>query len=129
MRKFLLLFLLPASQAFSQTTYRLELVAEGNFGTPNGDVFVRNTTITPATTSTGMYQTANSAAGFDVLQDFVIAGNKAVFAEKPSGAGRIAIVDYPSMNLVQTFAQAPQTLGVASSTKVYACYAQGGIVS
>ncbi|AEA44717.1 T9SS type A sorting domain-containing protein [Fluviicola taffensis] len=113
----------------AQTTFRLELIAEGNFGSTNGDVFVRNTMVNPATTSAGMYQTANSTIGFNVLQDYVIAGNKAILAEKPNGAGRIAIVNYPSMTLVQTFAQAPQNLGVASPTKAYACYAQGGVVS
>jgi hypothetical protein len=114
----------------AQTTFRLELIAEGNFGTPNADIFVRNTTVNPAANSAGMYQTANSVAtGFDVLQDYVIAGNKAVIGEKPNGAGRITIVNYPAMTEIHTFAQAPQTLGVASATKVYACYAQGGVVA
>lgn len=127
--KLVLGFLILTTTLQAQTTYRLELIAEGNFGSTNGDVFVRNTAVTPATNSTGMYQSANGTAGFNVLQDYVIAGNKAVIAEKPSGAGRITIVNYPSMTEIQTFPFATQNLGVASSTKVYACYAQGGIVS
>lgn len=129
MRLLACLLILTTTALNAQTTFRLELIAEGNFGSTNGDVFLRNTSVNPAVTSTGLYQAANATTGFNVLQDYVIAGNKAVFAEKPSGAGRIAIVDYPSMTLVQTFAQAPQNLGVASATKVYACYAQGGVVS
>jgi hypothetical protein len=122
-------FLILTTTLQAQTTFRLELIAEGNFGSPTGDVFVRNTTLLPATTSTGTYQTANSSTGFDVLQDYVIAGNKAILAEKPSGAGRITIVNYPAMTEIHTFAQSAQTLGVASATKAYACYPQGGIVS
>lgn len=124
-----LFYLILTTTLQAQTTFRLELIAEGNFGTPNADVFVRNTTFAPAITSGGTYQAANNSAGFDVLQDYVIAGNKAVLAEKPVGAGRITIVNYPSMTEIHTFAQAPQTLGVASANKVYACYAQGGVVS
>lgn len=127
--KLVLGFLILTTTLQAQTTYRLELIGEGNFGSTNGDIFVRNTTVTPATNSTGMYQAANGTAGFNVLQDYVIAGNKAVIAEKPNGAGRITIVNYPSMTEVQTFPFAPQNLGVASPTKAYACYAQGGIVS
>lgn len=114
----------------AQTTFRLELIAEGNFGTPNADIFVRNTTVNPATSSAGMYQTANGVStGYDVLQDYVIAGNKAIIGEKPSGAGRITIVNYPAMTEIHTFAQSVQTLGVASGTKAYACYPQGGTVA
>lgn len=114
----------------AQTTFRLELIAEGNFGTPNADIFVRNTTVNPATSSAGMYQTANGVStGYDVLQDYVIAGNKVIIGEKPSGAGRITIVNYPAMTEIHTFAQSVQTLGVASGTKAYACYPQGGTVA
>lgn len=127
--KLVLGFLILTTTLQAQTTFRLELIAEGNYGSTNGDIFVRNTTVSPATNSTGMYQSANGTAGFNVLQDYVIAGNKAVLGEKPNGAGRITIVNYPSMTEIQTFPHAPQTLGVASATKAYACYAQGGIVS
>jgi hypothetical protein len=122
--------ILTASTLQAQTTFRLELIAEGNFGTPNADIFVRNTTVNPATNSAGMYQTANGVTnGYDVLQDYVIAGNKAILGEKPSGAGRITIVNYPAMTEIHTFAQSAQTLGVASETKAYACYPQGGTVA
>lgn len=127
--KLVLGFLILTTSLHAQTTFRLELIAEGNYGTPNGDIFVRNTTVSPATTSTGTYQSANGTTGFDVLQDYVIAGNKAILAEKPTGAGRITIVNYPSMTEIHTFAQSAQTLGVASATKAYACYPQGGTVS
>ncbi|WP_300664777.1 T9SS type A sorting domain-containing protein [Fluviicola sp.] len=127
--KLVLGFLILTTTLQAQTTFRLELIAEGNFGSTNGDVFVRNTTVSPATNSTGLYQSANNTSGFNVLQDYVIAGNKAILAEKPNGAGRITIVNYPSMTEIHTFPNAPQTLGVASATKAYACYAQGGVVS
>ncbi|MNJ85628.1 hypothetical protein D3C87_31030 [compost metagenome] len=127
--KLVLGFLILTTTLQAQTTFRLELIAEGNYGSTNGDIFVRNTTFSPATNSTGRYQAANGTAGFNVLQDYVIAGNKAILAEKPNGAGRITIVNYPSMTEIHTFPHAPQTLGVASATKAYACYAQGGVVS
>lgn len=38
---------LLAVTTFGQITYELEIVAEGNFGSPTGDVFVRNTTVSP----------------------------------------------------------------------------------
>lgn len=130
MRLLACLLILTATTLTAQTTFRLELIAEGNFGTPNADIFVRNTTVSPATNSAGMYQTANGVStGYDVLQDYVIAGNKAIIGEKPSGAGRITIVNYPAMTEIHTFAQSVQTLGVASGTKAYACYPQGGTVA
>ena len=57
----LLFYLILTTSLTAQTTFRLELIAEGNFGTPNADIFVRNTTVNPATTSAGMYQTANAS--------------------------------------------------------------------
>lgn len=130
MRLLACLLILTTTALNAQTTFRLELIAEGNFGTPNADIFVRNTTVNPATNSAGMYQTANGvSAGYDVLQDYVIAGNKAIIGEKPSGAGRITIVNYPSMTEIHTFSQSVQVLGVASETKAYACYPQGGTVA
>lgn len=110
-----------ALSSFAQTTFTLDLVAEGNFGSTNGDVFRRNTTVTPSTTSTGVYQGANSSSGFNVLQDFVVFGDKAIIAEKPAGVGRVVIADYPSLNEVHTFntSDAPQTLKFVSATKAY----------
>lgn len=116
-----LLALLGTQCLLAQTThYELKTIAEGNFGTPNGDVFSVTVTPTSTTQSTGQYQAANSTTGFDVLQDFEIAGNKAVFLSKSSGY-RIVVANYPSMTHVATFSNqgAPQTIGKASNTKVY----------
>lgn len=108
--------------AMAQTThYELKVIAEGNFGTPNGDVFSVTVTPTSTTQSTGLYQAANSGStGFDVLQDFQIAGNKAVLLSKSAGF-RIVVANYPSLTHVATFTNqgAPQTLVKASNTKVY----------
>lgn len=116
-----LFFVLFSALTFGQTFYNLELAAEGNFGTPNADVFNVTNTTNPTTTSSGLYQTANSTTGFDVLQDYGVYGNKALLIEKPSGPGRIVIVDYPAFTEVHTFAtsEAPQTLVMASQTKGY----------
>ncbi|MCT4664197.1 MAG: T9SS type A sorting domain-containing protein [Flavobacteriales bacterium] len=112
---------LMVATSFAQTTFTLDLIAEGNFGTTNGDVFRRNTTVSPPTTSSGVYQTANSTTGFNVLQDFVVLGNKAIIAEKPGSNCRVVIADYPSLNEVHTFttSNAPQTLKFVSPTKAY----------
>jgi|GEM_PF-780104 len=105
---------------YCQTTFHLQLVAEGNFGTPNGDVFIRNTTVTPATSSTGIYQQTNSSTGLDVFQDYAIAGNKAILLSKGTSFS-VRIASYPSLAHVQTFTGvgAPQTIAVASPAKAY----------
>jgi len=107
--------------AMAQTSFTLDVVAEGNYGTTNGDVFRRSTTGATPTTSTGLYQAANSTSGFNVLQDFVVNGNKAIIAEKPSGTGRVVIASYPSLAHIITFStsHAPQTIEFASTTKAY----------
>src|SRR5690554_4670376 len=116
-----LLFIVFSAFTYAQTYYDLEIVAEGNFGTTNGDVFKVTNSSNQTSTSPGLYQTANASAGFDVLQDFGVFGNKALLIEKPSGPGRIVIVDYPAFTEVHTFAtsDAPQTLVMASQTKAY----------
>ncbi|MGB0870486.1 MAG: T9SS type A sorting domain-containing protein [Flavobacteriales bacterium] len=124
MKKQFITFLMSCAlgfTAFAQTTFTLDVIAEGNFGTDNADVFRRNTTVSPATTSGGVYQAANSTTGFDVLQDFVVLGDKAIFAEKPAGVGRVVIADYPSLTEVHTFltSDAPQGLKFVSPTKAY----------
>lgn len=107
----------------AQITFSLDVVAEGNFGSTTGDVFRRNTTVNPATTSDGLYQLANSSTGFDVLQDFEVAGSKALLISKPGNpAGyKVVIADYPSLLHVATFSLtgAPQTIEVASNSKAY----------
>jgi hypothetical protein len=114
-------FLLISWIGFSQKTFKLEVIAEGSFGTANGDVFRVNTTVNPATTSTGIFQAANASAGMDVLQDYAFSGNKALLVEKPSGIGRVIIASYPDLTTIHTFStsNAPQTLAFASPTKAY----------
>jgi len=123
MKKLLINLVLCASSLVSlaQTTFTLDVVAEGNFGTPNADVFRRNTTGGVPSTSGGIYQATNSSTGFDVLQDFVVRGNKAIIAEKPSGNGRVVITTYPSLAEIHTFSvsTAPETLLFVSDTKAY----------
>lgn len=114
-------------------TFDLYVVAEGNFGSPNADVFkVSRINATTTNTSNGLYQTANSTIGFDVLQDFDIIGNKAVFACKP-GAGnpiKLAVASYPSFDSVVTFTTTGgfQCLGKASDTKAYLSTATGNTI-
>ncbi|HTO36916.1 MAG TPA: T9SS type A sorting domain-containing protein [Brumimicrobium sp.] len=117
----LLTFIIFATISFAQTTFKLEVAAEGNFGTPTGDIFRIDTTVDPATNSSSVYQTTNNTTGFDVLQDFKSFGNRALIAEKPAGMGRIVITDYPALNELHTFevSNAPQTLILASTTKGY----------
>lgn len=117
-----LLALIGTQCLLAQTTnYELKVIAEGNFGTPNGDVFSVTVTPTSTTQSTALYQAANSGStGFDVLQDFQIAGNKAILLSKSAGF-RIVIADYPSFTHVATFTNvgSPQTIAKASNTKAY----------
>src|SRR5215217_1981990 len=102
--------------AQTSRTFELYAVAEGNFWTLNGDIFkvikVNDTTIT---VSAPLYQTANStAAGFDVIQDFEIHGNKAVWGTK-SANSRIVIANFPGFDSVRTFAPGgSQCLSIAS---------------
>lgn len=123
MKKLLINLVLCVSSLVSiaQTTFTLDVVAEGNFGTPNADVFRRNTTGGVSITSGGIYQATNSSAGFDVLQDFVVRDNKAIIAEKPSGDGRVVITTYPSLAEIHTFSvsAAPEALLFVSDTKAY----------
>lgn len=109
--------------------FALYAVAEGNFGTPNGDVFkVSRGNDTAITVTSPLYQTANGGAGFDVLQDFEIAGNKAVFTSK-SSRSKIAIANFPSFDSVRTFnITGGQCMGKASAAKVYVSYATGSTI-
>ncbi|MDD2982604.1 MAG: T9SS type A sorting domain-containing protein [Crocinitomicaceae bacterium] len=114
-------FLLISWIGFSQKTFKLDVAAEGNFGSTNADVFRINTTVSPATTIAGVYQATNNTAGLNVLQDFGYCGNKALMIEKPSGVGRVIITSYPDLTALHTFptSNAPQTLAMASATKGY----------
>lgn len=114
------LFLFTKLNAQTQT-YTLTAIAEGNFGTPNGDAFRVQLTPTGSVVSGALYQTANTTTGFDVLQDFEIAGNKAILLSKGASSYRIVIAAYPSFNHLITFTNigAPQCVGKASNTKAY----------
>lgn len=125
----LLLFIAGSINSFTQTTYRLELIAEGNFGQTNGDVFVRNTTVTPAQNSAPLYQSVNSAPGLNVLQDFKVTGNKAIMVDKPTGPSTVYVLNYPSMEVIEvlpTGNNGGQTIGVASPTKAYVSFGSPG---
>lgn len=131
MRKTFLSLLLIAGSitSFTQTTYKLELIAEGNFGQTNGDVFVRNTTVTPAQNSGPLYQSVNAVPGLNVLQDFKVAGSKAIMVDKPTGQSTVYVLNYPSMEVVQvlpTGNNGGQTIGVASPTKAYVSFGSPG---
>lgn len=136
MKRFLFsaLVLCSAGLSFAQTkTFDLLVIAEGNFGSPNADVFkVSRTDAVTTTTSAGLYQTANSTIGFDVLQDFGLFGDKAIFACKPGGGNpiKLAIAQYPSFDSVVTFSNTGgiQCLGKASNQKAYVSTATGSLL-
>ena len=125
MKKILLLCVavLGLQTISAQKTYKfeLQLIAEGNFGTPNGDVYtVSNTTGTTITSGPRYHNANTTATGFDVLQDFQIIGDKAVLLSKSSGF-RVVIAEYPSLSHIHTFTGlgAPQTLTDAGENKAY----------
>lgn len=107
MRKLFLLSLTLGLSVFTfaqtQKNYRLTVVAEGNFGTPNGDLFqVEGPAETP-TIIGPMYQNANNlSAGIDVLQDFDHWQTKAMLCGKGGHPTKLAVVHYPSMDTVFT---------------------------
>jgi hypothetical protein len=112
--------------------FDLYVIAEGNFGSPNGDVFkVARTDSATITASAGLYQTANTVSGIDVLQDFGIFGDKAVFCGKGGSSNpvRLAITSFPSFDTLKTFTGGGiQCLGKASNTKGYVSMATGNII-
>jgi hypothetical protein len=135
MKKFLLITaaVCSAQLAIAQfKTFDLYVVAEGNFGTPNGDVFkVSRTDSLTKTASDGLYQTANPSVGIDVLQDFGLFGNKAVFCGKGANSNpvRLAITEFPSFDTIKTFnGGGVQCLGKASNTKAYVSMATGNSI-
>ena len=104
-----------------QKTFELDVVAEGNFGTPNGDVFHLSNATGTVVQQGPMYQNANTGAtGFDVLQDYEVIGNKAVFLSKGVSYS-VVVADYPSFETVHTFTAigAPQTLVTGGTDKAY----------
>lgn len=107
MKKFLLVLvaLVCMQSSFAQQTKRIELlaIAEGNFGSTNGDVFKVSNSTGEMVTEASLYQNANGAnTGFNVLQDFEIVGDKAIFASNASGF-KVVIAAYPSLTEVATF--------------------------
>jgi len=104
-----------------QKTFELTIVAEGNFGTPNGDVFYLSNATGNIVQQGPLYQNANTGAtGFDVLQDYDVIGDKAVFLSKGTSYS-VVVADYPSFEHVQTFTNigAPQTLVTGGENKAY----------
>jgi|GEM_PF-1918983 len=101
----LLVALLGVQFLFAQETKKIELlaVAEGNFGGTNGDVFTVSNASGEMITDGPLFQNANSAStGFNVLQDFEIVGDKAIFVSNASGF-RVVIAEYPSLTAIETF--------------------------
>lgn len=137
MRKLLLLSMALGAGIFSNAqsskNYRLTVVAEGNFGTPNGDLF-RVLRQNQATTVQGpLYQNANSiTSGVDVLQDFDFWNTKAVLCGKGAQPLKFAVVNYPSMDTVFTVTSGLgaglQRCGMVSDHKAYILAANSSAV-
>lgn len=112
-------------------TYDLYVVAEGNFGSPNGDVYhAARINDTTHNYSGGLFQTTNNtSAAIDVLQDYGTFGDKAVLCSKGGASSpyKLAIVAYPSFDSIKTFTglAGVQCLGKASNTKAYLSMATG----
>ncbi len=114
--------------AAQNKTFDLYVVAEGNFGTPNGDVYKASRTDSLTLISSGaLYQTANGTTGIDVLQDFEVFGNKAVLCGKGSNPLKLVITTYPGFDSLKTFTTTGgiQCAGKASNTKGYLSMATG----
>ncbi|WP_118973015.1 T9SS type A sorting domain-containing protein [Taibaiella koreensis] len=123
---------LCCAQALTAQTKNFDLyvIAEGNFGTPNGDVYKVSRTSPASINASGpLYQTANSTVGIDVLQDFEVFGNKAVLCGKGAAPVKLAIAAYPSFDSIKTFTTIGgiQCVGKASDTKGYISPANGGL--
>lgn len=120
------------AQAQSSKNYRLTVVAEGNFGTPNGDVF-RVLRQNQSTTVQGpLYKNANSTTNsIDVLQDFDFWQTKAVICGKGAQPLKFAVVNYPAMDTVFTVTSGLgglQRCGMVSDHKAYILGANASVV-
>jgi len=131
-----LLFLAAAACSFQWAqaqvkNFSLHVVAEGNYGTPNGDVYkVSKTGSSFMATEGPLYQIANATVGIDVLQDFEIFGDKAILCGKGAATTKMAITTFPGFDTIATFNNATfgagiQCLGKASNTKAYVSKATG----
>ncbi len=137
MRKLFLLTIALGAGIFAQAqnnkNYRLTVVAEGNFGTPNGDLF-RVVRQNQATTVQGpLYQNANSiTTGVDVLQDFDYWNTKAIICGKGAQPLKFAVVNYPAMDTVFTVTSGLgaglQRCGMVSDHKAYILGANSSVV-
>lgn len=101
----LLVALLGIQILFAQETKKIELlaIAEGNFGSTNGDVFHLSNDTGSMITEGPLYQNTNGEnTGFNVLQDFEIVGDRAILVSNASGF-RVVIAEYPSLTALETF--------------------------
>lgn len=137
MRKLLLLSITFGAglmcHAQNQKNYRLTVVAEGNFGTPNGDLFQVEREAEATVVNGPLYQNANGlTAGIDVLQDFDHWQTKAVLCGKGAHPTKLAVVNYPAMDTVFTVSSGLgaglQRCGMASDNIAYLFTASGGAV-
>ncbi|RYD97740.1 MAG: T9SS type A sorting domain-containing protein [Sphingobacteriales bacterium] len=112
--------------------YRLTLVAEGNFGTPNGDIYTSSSINGNTSVVQALYQSANSTTGIDVLQDFDFNGDKAILCGKGTQPLKLAVVNYPGMDTVFTVSSGLgagiQRCGMVSPHKAYIFAASGGAI-
>lgn len=112
--------------------YRLTLVAEGNFGTPNGDLYTTSRINGNTSATQALYQGANSTTGIDVLQDFDFNGNKAILCGKGAQPLKLAVVNYPAMDTVFTVSSGLgagiQRCGMVSPHKAYIFAASGNAI-
>lgn len=121
-----------SAQAQHPKNYQLTLVAEGNFGTPNGDIYTNTRHNGITTINNAIYQAANSTAGIDVLQDFDFNGDKAVICGKGAQPLKLAVVNYPGMDTVFTVSSGLgagiQRCGMVSPHKAYIFAASGSTI-
>ncbi len=115
-----------------QKNYRLTLVAEGNFGTPNGDLYTSSRINGNTSVAQALYQGANGTAGIDVLQDFDFNGNKAILCGKGAQPLKLAVVNYPAMDTLFTVSSGLgagiQRCGMVSPHKAYIFAASGNAI-
>lgn len=136
MRKLFLLSMICgitlSAQAQQPKNYRLTLVAEGNFGSTNGDIYSTSRINGMTTVNQALYQDANGTVGINVLQDFDFNGNKAIICGKGSSPLKLAVVNYPGMDTVFTVSSGLgagiQRCGMVSPHKAYIAAASGGAI-
>ena len=106
--------------AQSTKSYTLEVVAEGNFGTPNGDVYRVTSNGTNTVQAGPLFAQANSTVGIDVLQDYETFGNRAILISKGGGSQKIVIASYPGFVQQQIITGfSPQSIVKVSNTTAY----------